>query len=91
MAFVKIENGIVIQKSCSHNDGFIEVSDDVVCGQIQQGTAFVNQPPTPMTAEQLIQMEMPTVQDQLDALFAGGAEMATMKNKIAAIKEKHQK
>ncbi len=32
MAFVKIENGIVVQKQPYAEEGFVEAPDDVVCG-----------------------------------------------------------
>lgn len=48
MAYVLVQNGIVIQKSFRARPGFIEVDDSVVCGQIDSGGGvFVNPPPTP--------------------------------------------
>ena len=41
MAWVKIENNIVIQKQPYQENGFVEVADSVVCGMIQQGDSFV--------------------------------------------------
>lgn len=46
--FVKIENGVVVQKQPYHEEGFIEATDDVVCGQISRGNGvFENPPPKP--------------------------------------------
>ncbi len=41
MAWVKIENNIVVQKQPYSETGFIQVADTVVCGMIQQGDSFV--------------------------------------------------
>ena len=41
MAWVKIENNIVIQKQPYKENGFIEVEDSVFCGMIQQDNKFV--------------------------------------------------
>jgi len=46
MAWVKIENNIVIQKQPYQEDGFVEVADSVVCGMIKQGDSFVVPPKT---------------------------------------------
>ena len=46
MAWVKIENNIVIQKQPYQENGFVEVADTVVCGMIQQGDSFVVPPKT---------------------------------------------
>ena len=46
MAWVKIENNIVIQKQPYQEDGFVEVSDDVICGMEQVGNSFVVPPKT---------------------------------------------
>lgn len=88
MAFVKIENNVVVQKSYSASAGFIEAPDDVVCGQIQTANGFINPPPIPKTPDELMRAEMPTVQEQLDALLAGGKAASDMKTKIDAIKAK---
>jgi hypothetical protein len=45
MAFIKIENGTVVQKQTYHEDGFVEVPDHVECGMIQDGSEFIASPP----------------------------------------------
>lgn len=47
MAFVKIENGIVVQKQPNAQDGFIAAPDMVVCGQIRQEDGSFTDPPPP--------------------------------------------
>ena len=46
MAWVKIENNIVIQKQPYQEDGFVEVADTVICGMEQVGDSFVVPPQT---------------------------------------------
>jgi len=46
MAWIKIENNIVVQKQPYQENGFVEVADDVYCGMIKQGDDFVNPPET---------------------------------------------
>ena len=46
MAWVKIENNIVVQKQPYQEDGFVEVSDTVICGMEQVGDSFVVPPQT---------------------------------------------
>ena len=46
MAWVKIENNIVIQKQPYQENGFVEVADDVYCGMKQDGDSFVIPPKT---------------------------------------------
>ena len=45
--FVKIVDGVVVQKQAYTEDGFIEAPDNVVCGMVQVGNAFQNPPPPP--------------------------------------------
>jgi len=47
MVYVKIKDNVVIQKQPNDAPGFVEVDEDVVCGQIKQGNVFVNPPPEP--------------------------------------------
>lgn len=42
MSYVKIENGVVIQKQPYPEDGFIEVHDSVICGMTYDGENFTN-------------------------------------------------
>ena len=44
MAWVKIENNIVVQKQPYQEDGFVEVADTVICGMEQVGDSFVIPP-----------------------------------------------
>lgn len=53
MAYVKIENGIVIQKQPNQEEGFIEVDDNVVCGQIFSDGEFSNPVPELNKPQQL--------------------------------------
>ena len=46
MAWVKIENNIVIQKQPYQENGFVEVADDIYCGMKQVGDSFVIPPKT---------------------------------------------
>lgn len=58
MAYIKIENGVVIQKQPNAAAGFIEFNAPVVCGQLytavegEEGTV-VNPAPTPPSQEEL--------------------------------------
>ena len=51
MKYAKIQNGEVIQLNLNPTKGFIEVSDNVVCGQIRDGNSFINPPADPAQAE----------------------------------------
>src|SRR5210317_685088 len=44
MAWVKIQNNIVVQKQPYQEDGFVEVADSVICGMEQVGDSFVVPP-----------------------------------------------
>jgi hypothetical protein len=44
MAWVKIENNIVVQKQPYQEEGFVEVADTVICGMEQVGDSFVVPP-----------------------------------------------
>ena len=44
MAWVKIQNNIVVQKQPYQEDGFVEVADTVICGMEQVGDSFVVPP-----------------------------------------------
>lgn len=48
------ENGYVIQTQPYEEDGYIEVPDDVVCGQKKEGTSYVN-PPKQYTVEEAVE------------------------------------
>lgn len=56
MVYVLLDsNNVVIQKQRSFEKGFIEVSDDVVCGQIFDGTNFINPPASQPSVEEQIE------------------------------------
>jgi hypothetical protein len=44
MKYALIENNIVIQIQPNLEEGFVEVSDDIVCGMVQVGDSFVVPP-----------------------------------------------
>lgn len=48
MAYVLIENGVVVQKQPNSQPGFIEAHDSVVCGMLWDGETFTV--PEPATA-----------------------------------------
>lgn len=52
MAYIKIENGVVVQKQPSAQDGFIEFTDTIVCGQIYDEETHTVSNPIP-TAQQV--------------------------------------
>lgn len=66
MRYVKIENGVVVQKQPYPGDGFIEVSDDVVCGMTYDGREF-SVPVPPVRVPRVVSMR----QAQLALLQAG--------------------
>lgn len=51
MAYVKIENGVVVQKQPYPEAGFIEAPDDVVCGMLFDGQSFTAPPPVPPSVD----------------------------------------
>jgi hypothetical protein len=64
MPYVLIEDNVVIQKQVDPAEGFIEVDDSVVCGQIlQDDGSFINPPPSPEIVMMQYQM---AVQNHLD-------------------------
>ena len=90
MAWVKIENNIVIQKQPYHEDGFEKVSDNVIVGQIKQSDgSFVDPAPPELTYAQKREQEYPSIQDQLDDIYHNGVD--GWKATIKAIKDKHPK
>ena len=40
MAYVKIENGIVVESRLSHKNGYVQVDDSVVCGMVESDGVF---------------------------------------------------
>lgn len=60
MAFVKLDNGIVIQKQQAEEDGFIQAPNEAVCGQVYANGIYSN-PVIVKTPEQVkseIQLEI---------------------------------
>jgi len=47
MAFVKIENGVVVQKQPYNQEGFIEAPDSVICGMSKDGDEYSPAPVLP--------------------------------------------
>ena len=90
MAWVKIEKNIVIQKQPYKEDGFEEVSDSVICGQIKQSDgSFANPTPLELTYAEKREREYPSMQDQLDDIYHNGID--GWKATIKAIKDKYPK
>ena len=90
MAWVKIVNNIVTQKQPYPEDGFEEVSDNVVCGQIKQSDgSFDNPTPPELTYAEKREREYPSIQDQLDDIYHNGID--GWKTTIKAIKDKYPK
>ncbi len=54
MAYVKIIDGVVVQKQPNKADGFIEVQDDIICGMIQKGKLFVAPAPREKDPEEVL-------------------------------------
>ena len=46
MVYVKVDLGVVVQKSCAPEAGFIEAPDYVCCGYLYDGVNFTAPPPT---------------------------------------------
>lgn len=51
MAFILIENGVVVQKQTSPAEGFVKAPDSVICGQILQPDGSYANPPLPPAVE----------------------------------------
>lgn len=100
MAFVKIENGRVIEKQLDAREGFIEAGDDVVCGMLYDGREFTLPPVPAETYDVLRAREYPPIGDQLDAImkwiateneFAVPAELKSIAMKCMSVKAKYPK
>lgn len=55
MAYVLIENGVVVQKQPNADIGFIEAPDDVICGFLYDGETFVA-PVIPLTPAPIVEI-----------------------------------
>ena len=53
--YILLVNNVVVQKQPNIADGFVWTDSDVVCGQIKDGSNFVNPQPVviPLTSEQI--------------------------------------
>ena len=93
MAWVKIEKNIVIQKQPYKEDGFEEVSDSVICGQIKQSDgSFVNPTPRELTYAEKRQQEYPPIPDQLDMQYHDLKNgTTTWEDAIKSVKVKYPK
>lgn len=71
-AFVKIENGVVVQKQPYAEDGFVEAPDDVVCGMVVDGAGFATPAIDPAQIKaDLIERYSAAVQSHVDKTAAG--------------------
>lgn len=65
MAYVKIKDGVVVQKQPNKQTGFEQAPDSVVCGMIKQGNNFVN----PRISKQNIDNELSDeIEDIIDSM-----------------------
>ena len=91
MAWVKIVDNVVTQKQPYQEDGFEEVSDNVVCGQIKQSDgSFANPTPPELTYAEKREQEYPSIPDQLDKMYHDGIEK-WKSEMIKPIKDKYPK
>lgn len=70
MPYVLIKDGEVVQKQLEETDGFIEVSDDVVCGMLYVDGKFKNPEPDPVVLQRARKQEI------IDALAETDKQMA---------------
>lgn len=79
MAYVLIENGVVVQKQPMPQEGFVEAPDDVVCGSTFDGAAFSAPAPTPAPIP--VQVPMAAARK---VLLRHGHDDAAVRNAISA-------
>jgi hypothetical protein len=93
MAWVKIVDNVVTQKQPYQEDGFEEVSDNVVCGQIKQSDgSFANPTPPELTYAEKREREYPSIPDQLDMQYHDTVNSTTTwKDAIKTVKDKYPK
>ncbi len=71
MTYIKIENGIVVQKQPHKQEGFIEVNVPVVCGMIANSDGTFSNPPVPTpTPEEILNDFMDQIEYWLDHVAA---------------------
>ena len=94
MRYGKVEAGILIQRQLTPEDGFIEIPDSAVCGQLTAdgGKTFTNPEPWPLSYIEKRKKEYPSVTDQLDMIYHDQVDGTTKwRDKIASIKQKYPK
>ena len=92
MRYAKIENNIVVQTQPNLEDGFIEVDDNVICGQIKEGNNFINPPPTVLTYVELRADAYPSLTDQADMAYWDRQNgTTTLDDAITAVKTAYPK
>ena len=80
MAYVKIENGVVIQKQPNQQEGFIEAPNSVVCGFLYENGVFTQPLPPEKTAQEIKQ----EYEQQLDSYIDSVAQSKGYDNRITA-------
>ncbi len=94
MKYVLLNNdNVVIQKQTKPADGFIEVSDSAVCGQIKQDDgSFINPPSIELTYVQERQKAYPSLTDQADMAYWDRKNgTTTLDDAITAVKSAYPK
>ena len=76
--YVKIKDGVVVQRQPRPAEGFIEAPDTVVCGMLFDGENFTNPEPP---AEQIAERKR---QEKLAALDASDKDMARIAEDVIA-------
>ncbi len=77
MGFVLVKEGVVVQKSCSPEEGFVEAPDDVVCCYLATEDGFVA--PKQEKAQQLLDVESIPVKTLVDQILDDPVELAKLK------------
>ena len=67
--YIKIVDGVIVQKQCNPEAGFVEAPEGVVCGMIQDGANFIN--PQPHTPSSPTEMKM-KIEDHCSNMFSAG-------------------
>lgn len=74
MAYVKIENNIVVQKQPNAAEGFIWAPNDVVCGYIVDGQGFA---PPPVIIDKLDVLATYRLKKETGGITVSGAQILT--------------
>lgn len=86
-----VHDGVVVNIIVGEGGGVMLPEDsDVGIGHIYSGGIFTAPEPPPEPPEVSMRREMPSFQEQLDALFAGGKATTDMKARIDAVKIKYK-